>query len=126
MRSFLISLLIGTVLIAGSEIYFWRMAKVSEELASQNEAVVQCLEKGDTEQAGRELERLISMVNEKRGLLEAMGEHGSIDKIETYAAEAGQYADMGESADALAKCRSLDILITHMPKNYRLCWENIL
>ncbi len=126
MRSFLIALGIGVLLIAGSTFCLWRTTEVSEELAAQNQRAVSLLEGGCSAEAGEELESLVELVNERRGTLEAMGEHDSIDKIETYAAEAKQYAFMGQIADALAKCRSLDILIEHMPKNYQLRWENIL
>ena len=65
-------------------------------------------------------------VDEKKLSLAIIMDHTDLDKIEMGIAELKGYIEGEIKTDALAKCNSLDVMIRHMPKNYKLKIENVL
>lgn len=126
MKSFITSLIIAAVVIGSSLFYVHHISGISEEMIEENEKVIQSLETEDFDGALKGLNKLTERMDDKRTILAATGNHEELDKIEIYMLEARQYSEENCREDALARCRVLEMLFEHLPKNYRIRLENIL
>ncbi|MGN0148687.1 MAG: DUF4363 family protein [Clostridia bacterium] len=126
MRSVVISAVLAVVIIAGSLMYTNNLEKVSRELSYINEQVAECLERDDYTGAEAGVERLSAYLDRKRAMLDAIGNHEEMDKIEMNISELAEYTRGKQKADALSRNHVLDFLFEHLPLNYKLKFENIL
>lgn len=126
MKSVVISIVIAAIVVAGSLIYTSSLERVSSELMTINEEVSKYLEQEDYSGAESEIEHLKSYLNSRRAVLDAIGNHEEMDKIEMSLYELEEYAKGEKQTDALSKCHVLDFLFEHLPLNYKLKPENIL
>ena len=126
MRSFITALAIGAILVTGSILYNKSIEKISDELIRCNNNILQLVYVDNFADADELINILNNYIDEKRVLLDATGSHEEIDKIETCITELKEYNAHLCKADAIARIKTLDVLFTRMPKNYRLRPENIL
>lgn len=126
MKSFIVSLIIGALVIFGSIFYTDRIEMVSEKLVEDNAEIINCLKKEDFETAGKLTADMSDYVNKKKLSLAIIMDHSDLDKIEMGIAELEGYIEGEIKTDALAKCSMIDVMVRHMPKNYKLKLENIL
>lgn len=126
MKSFIISLAIAALIVAGSVAYGIHMQTVSEELISINDRLSQAVEEENYESASYMTEKIEDYLNSKRTLLAAIDNHEVLDKIEMNLEELSSFIEGAQKTDALSKCRVLGFLYEHLPKNYELKFENIL
>ncbi|MDD6484598.1 MAG: DUF4363 family protein [Clostridiales bacterium] len=126
MRSLIISLVLSAAIVWGSVIYTGRLERLSEEMLDINSRITECVERGDYGAAREEIYLLCAFMDKKRAAMEATGNHEELDEIEMNISELITYSEEESRADALAKCRVLDFLISHLPKNFKLKIENIL
>ena len=126
MKSFIISLIIAAIIVGGTVFFTHRIEETSEKLLKDNRKVISCLENDNYKTAHSVTQDMIEFVNEAKISLAIIMDHSDLDKIESGIAELESYIDSEIKADALAKCSVLDVLIRHMPKNYKLKIENIL
>lgn len=126
MKSVVISVIIAAIVVAGSLVYTRSLENVSEELMSINEQVSKYIENEDYLSAESEIAHLKAYLNSRRAVLDAIGNHEEMDKIEMNLYELEEYSNGEKKTDALSKCRVLDFLFEHLPLNYKLKPENIL
>ena len=126
MKSVVISVIIAAIVVAGSLVYTRSLEKVSSELMTMNEKVSKYLEQEDYSSAESEIEHLKSYLNSREAVLDAIGNHEEIDKIEMNLYELEEYTKGEKQTDALSRCHVLDFLFEHLPLNYKLKPENIL
>lgn len=126
MRSFITSLIIAALIISGTVFYTHRIEVVSEKLLKDNRTIISSLKEEDFETASALTSDMAEYVNDKKISLAIIMDHTDLDKIESGIAELEGYIDGRIKTDALAKCNTLDVMIRHMPKNYKLKIENIL
>ena len=126
MKSFIISLVIAAIMIAGSIVYGNHMTSMSEELVAANNRLTQALEDENYTSAKYTADKISDYLENKRALLAATDNHEVLDKIEIYLEELYSYIEGAHKADALSRCRVLGFLYEHLPKNYELKLENIL
>lgn len=126
MKSFIVSLIIGITVIAGTVFYTHRIEVVSEKLSKDNKKLIEVLNDEDFEKALELTNNMDDYVNEKKLSLAIIMDHTDLDKIEMGIAELKGYIEGEIKTDALAKCNSLDVMLRHMPKNYKLKIENVL
>ena len=126
MKSFITSLVIAAFIVAGSIAYGMHIDKVSSELVSINTRLTDAIEADDFDGAGKIVDEVKSYFGEKRVMLGATDNHEVLDKIEINIQELFSYVEGRQKADALSRCRVLGYLYEHLPKNYKLKFENIL
>ncbi len=126
MKSVIISIAIAALIVAGSLFYTKNLEKVSEELRGINDKVSECIEGGDYFGADAEIDRLTAYFNSRRAVLDMIGDHEEMDKIEMNLYELTEYSRGQKQTDALSRCHVLDFLFEHLPLNYKLKLENIL
>ena len=126
MKSFITSLVIAAFIVAGSIAYGMHIDNVSSELVSINERITEALEADDFDKAGEITGEVKSYFAQKRVMLGATDNHEVLDKIEINIQELVSYVEGRQKTDALSRCRVLGYLYEHLPKNYKLKFENIL
>ena len=126
MKSFIIAIIIATIMITGSITYTINIEKISDELSSHNERVIKLIEDENFDAAMEIAEFMDKYIDDKKIMLAATGDHEDIDKMEIYLSELTEYIKGNHKSDALAHAKALKTLFEHLPKNYRLKPENIL
>lgn len=126
MKSLIISLIIGALIVWGSVEYTSGLEKISGQLASDSREVRRLIESEQFGEALTGVDEIDFYLEQKRAVMDATGKHNEMDEIEMNLAELRVYTESGNKADALAKCDSLEFLFEHLPKNFKLRIENIL
>lgn len=126
MKGVWISLCIVVVMVVGSIVYTNHIDNVSYELGEMNDRIMEHLEDKDYDEAADEAQRLAEYLAEKRTVLDATGNHEELNKIEMNISEMLGYIDGEQRIDAISKCMVLDLMFSHLPRNYKLKMENIL
>ena len=126
MRGVIAAFIISAAIVGGSFIYTDKMNKISGELTEINNSVAEKINAEDYDAAMSDIERLRGAVDERRVFLTATGNHTRLDEVEKSVSELMSYAEDREKSDAYARCRSLGVLIENLPRDYRICLENIL
>lgn len=126
MRSFITAVILFAVLIGGGIFLVDYIEDISDELRQQNEYITQLIEDDDLEKAAEHIDKMREYMDKKRKIVSTTMDHGYADTIEIYICELEKYVDCKSKNDALARSRVLDMLFEHLPRNYRLKWENIL
>ena len=126
MKSLLVSLIIGALMVWGSAKYTVGLEKISGQLVSDSREVYRLLEENQYDEALLGLESIQFFLEQKRAIMEATGKHNEMDEIEMHLSELRVYTEAESKEDALAKCASVEFLFSHLPKNFKLRIENIL
>lgn len=126
MKSFITSLIIAIIIISSSFFFTKSIENTSEDLLADNREIIKLIKNDEYEKAYALTKDMQKFVNKKKTSLAVIMDHGDLDKIESGIAELESYIDNEIKPDALAKCNTLDVLIRHMPKNYKLKIENVL
>ena len=126
MKAFIVSIVIGVIIVAGSLLYTHHLETISEELIVINDAITVYIENGQYGEADEKIQDLSDYLEKKRQILATTGNHQELDTIQTNLAELKRFSNGKMQADALSKCQVLDFLFHHLPQDYRLRWENIL
>ena len=126
MKSFITSLVIAAFIIAGSIAYGMHIDKISSELLTINTRLTDEVEADDFAGARETADEVQEYFNKKRAMLGATDNHETLDKIEINLQELFSYVEGGQKTDALSRCRVLGYLYEHLPRNYKLRFENIL
>lgn len=126
MRSFFAAIQITAAIIAGSFIYTARMDRLSEEMLEKNKEIYSYVQGEDYENAALTIKGAREHLESHSVMLWATGDHSEIMQLEVNLGELFEYVKASERSDALAKCAEMEILLRHMPKNYKIRLENIL
>ncbi len=126
MKSFITSLVIAAFIIAGSIAYGAHIDNVSSELLDINARLTDAVEEDDFDAAMNSVNEARAYFDKKRAMLGATDNHETLDKIELNLQELLSYVEGRAKTDALSRCRVLGCLYEHLPKNYKLKFENIL
>lgn len=126
MRSFFAALTIICAIIAGSIFYSSRMDRLSGDMLEKNNLIYSLIENDDFSGAAPEINKTSEYLENHSVMLWAMGDHSEIVQLERSLGELREFVKNEEKSDALAKCADLEVLIMHMPSNYKLRLENIL
>ncbi|MCC8160366.1 MAG: DUF4363 family protein [Oscillospiraceae bacterium] len=126
MKGVIISICIAAVIVAGSIAYTSHIENVSDELGEISRQITERLESEDYVGAAEKAAQLDEYLSKERTVLAMTGNHEELDKIEMNISEMTEYIDGGQRTDALSRCKVLNFLFEHLPKNYEMRWENIL
>lgn len=126
MRSFVISMIILAMIVAGSVFSIKYIEKITDNMVAKNERITEALKNRDFHSASEFAQELDEYIKEKRVILSMVMDHNSLTTIEVYVGELEQYVKDEVRHDALAKSAVLDRLFKELPQNYKLEAENIL
>lgn len=126
MKSFIISVIIGIFVVLGSMYYTYSIEKVSKELIEDNKKLVLLLKEEDFKGASKLAGDMADYLDKEKIKLAIIMDHSELDKIEMGIAELEGYIEGEIKTDALAKCSMIDVMVRHMPKNYKVKLENVL
>lgn len=126
MKSLIISLSLAVVVVVFSIGYTFKIDAVANELRELNNEIAISLKNENYESALEKAEKLSGSIDEKKTLMEAIGNHEEIKSIEMNIAEMKEYIRGSARSDALSKCSLLDFLFCYLPESYHLKAENIL
>ena len=126
MRSFIISLVIAVLIVGGTVFSTYRIEVVSRKILDDNKKVVDAVNAEDYKKAKDLAQHMAEYVDDKKMSLSLIMDHGDLDKIEQGVAELQGYIEGEAKFDSIAKCKFLDVLIRHLPRNYKLKIENVL
>ncbi len=126
MRSFVISMIILAMIVAGSVFSIKYIEKITDNMVAKNERITEALKNRDFHSASEFAQELDEYIKEKRVILSMVMDHNNLTTIEVYVGELEQYVKDEVRHDALAKSAVLDRLFKELPKNYKLEAENIL
>ena len=126
MKSFIAAMLMGICLVFGCTIYMNEVEEVSDRLNMLNKEMIDFVKREDYENAKKTHKRVDKYLKDKTLMLAATGNHTELDQMQIYLSQVIEYIEAEQRGDALAFCKSLEIMFEHLPKNYRLRAENIL
>lgn len=126
MKSVIISLALAVVVLVISITYTKTIDNVSARMKEINTEIAIFLEKDEYNTAFEKTKELGGYIEEKRTLMEAIGNHEEIKAIEMGIVELREFIRSNDKVDALSKCAILDFLFGYLPESYHLKAENIL
>ena len=126
MKSFIISLAIAALLIAGGIFNIAHIEKISADLYGINAEIAEALRNEEYELAQSKIPELERTVTNYEPFCATLENHEEVDAIESNIAELKIYTESRHQSDALAKSNVLAFLFEHLPKNSRIKLENIL
>ena len=95
-------------------------------MSQKEEKITELIEKESFAGAEKEIRSLKKYIDDKMIVLASVVDHKNIDEIELCVAEIQGFAKEKAKTNALAKCKKLEHLISHLPINYSVTLQNIL
>lgn len=126
MRSLIITLIIGTVMIGGSILYTSHLSDCSEQLSDIAEKIEYQIKKDDFGSANKFIKKLNKEVDKFEKFFLATGDHLEMDNIKINISELKSFSEHKQKSDALSKVYVLQFLFEHLPHNNRIRIGNIL
>ncbi len=125
MKSFIFTIFLAILLVTGSILHMCRLKTSAEALIECNNTLITQLHKDDFKAAKNSIDELESRICDIEPFFASLGNHDEIDIIEQNIAELRSYTEGEQKYDAIAKAYVLLYQLEHLPKNLRLCFENI-
>ncbi|MBR5809085.1 MAG: DUF4363 family protein [Clostridia bacterium] len=126
MKSFWAAVVIAALLIGGGVLFNRHIDNVTEEMSQKEEKITALIEGESYDGAEKEIDSLKKYIDDKMIVLASVVDHKNIDEIELCVAEIEGYAQEKSKTEALARCKKLEHLISHLPINYSVTLQNIL
>lgn len=125
MKSFILTVLMSVILLAGGILHTNKMKNSAEELIGYNEILTNQLQNDDFDAALSSIAELQNKLEGLESFFSTLGNHDDLDIIEQNLAELQSLTEGKQKYDALAKAYVISHLCEHLPKNLRLKTENI-
>lgn len=126
MKSFVIALIIGFLLVLGSVFYMAELERQTENMAEINTKILQMISEDDYVLAMRCIKELSEEIENFEDFFLATGNHMEIDNIKSNIAELKAFAQCEIKSDSLAKANMLEFMILHLPESVRFRVGNVL
>lgn len=126
MKTFIISLVILALIIAGGVFYGKVLEGVKDEIVAQAEKVYDAIYQKDIERAYVETENLRQLWERKKRLLSAFVDHAHLDLVDTSMQELEQGLFCEEFADAALGSAKVKMQMEDIAQNERVKLANIL
>ncbi len=126
MKSVIITLIIGALMIGGSIFYTSHLKKESAKLVSITEDIKSSVINEDFKTAEAQISNLGHSVTRFEKFFLATGDHIEMDNIKINLSELKSFAEYEMKSDALSKVYVLEFLFEHLPHNSQLRIGNIL
>lgn len=125
MKSFILTIFLGILLVAGSTLHMYNLKSSASELIEHNEMLTEKLHNNDFKGALASIDELHEKVCDIEPFFAALGNHDEMNIIEQNLAELKSFTEGGQKYDAISKAYVLSFLFEHLPKNLQLRLENI-
>lgn len=126
MKSVIITLVIGALMVGGSLLYTSHLKKESQELVKITEDIKESVRTENFDTAQEQIKNLNKHVSRFEKFFLATGDHLEMDNIKTNLCELKSYLQYQMKSDALSKIYVLEFLFEHLPHNSQLRIGNIL
>lgn len=126
MRSTICAVIILVFIVAGGILSTKALENFSSELYTLTNNVYTFSLMGDYEEAEKNLDKVDSLIEEKKVLIGSMIDHVEFEKIELNFQKLRVYVKERIPMQIKTYCRILDYQIELLPKDYKLKAENIL
>lgn len=126
MKSFIITILIGAVMVTGSILYARHLEKEADSLLGITKEIKSAINNDDYENAEKHIDKLNKRVNKFEKFFLATGDHIEIDNIKIHLSELKSFNGHNMKSDALSKVYVLEFLFSHLPHNSQVRMGNIL
>lgn len=126
MKSFIVTLIIGAVLVTGSVFYSHHLANEAHNLSEITDSIKKSVKAEDYELARKQTEKLNKRVSDFEKFFLATGDHIEIDNIKINLAELKSFVIHEMQSDAMSKIYVLEFLFDHLPHNSKVRIGNIL
>ncbi len=126
MKSFIVTLIIGAVLVTGSVFYSQHLASEAHKLSEITDSLKESVKSEDYKTAAKQTEKLNKRVSDFEKFFLATGDHIEIDNIKINLAELKSFVKHEMQSDALSKIYVLEFLFDHLPHNTKVRIGNIL
>jgi 5'-deoxynucleotidase YfbR-like HD superfamily hydrolase len=126
MKSFIVTLIIGAVLVTGSVLYSHRLETEADKLSEITDSLKESVKSEDYKTATKHAEKLNKCLSDFEKFFLATGDHLEIDNIKINLAELKSFIKYEMQSDAMSKIYVLDFLFNHLPHNTKVRIGNIL
>ena len=126
MRSFITAAILTIILIYSGIVFTQKIENIADDLSKKTQDIYLCLEKKDYEQAIKNHEETTNLFNKHKVVLEATSDHEELLRIELAYAQIQEFIKKDQIGDALACLSEIELLLDHLPGNFKLKPENIL
>lgn len=126
MKSFIVTLIIGAVLVTGSVLYSHRLETEADKLSEITDSLKESVKSEDYKTATKQAEKLNKCLSDFEKFFLATGDHLEIDNIKINLAELKSFIKYEMQSDAMSKIYVLDFLFNHLPHNAKVRIGNIL
>ncbi len=126
MRSVIITLIIGVLMVGGSVFYTSHLTKQSNNLLEITKDIKSAVKNEDYSAAKSGIKKLDKTVTEFEKFFLATGDHIEMDNIKINISELKSFAEHEMQSDAMGKLYVLEFLFEHLPHNSRVRIGNIL
>lgn len=126
MKSFIVTIIIGAVMITGSIFYARHLKTEADTLSDITKEIKTAINEDDYKSAAKEIEKLNKRVNKFEKFFLATGDHLEIDNIKIHLSELKSFNKHEMKSDALSKIYVLEFLFSHLPHSSQLRIGNIL
>ena len=126
MKSFIVTLIIGAVLVTGSVLYSHHLKTEADKLSEITDNIKESVKAEDYKSAENQTEKLNTCVSEYEKFFLATGDHLEIDNIKINLAELKSFIKHEMQSDAMSKIYVLEFLFEHLPHNTKVRIGNIL
>lgn len=125
MKSFILTTVLGIILVIGGAFHMHRMRNSTAELIEYNDILTERLRSNDFDGALQSIDELHEKICEIEPFFATLGNHDEINVIEQNIAELKCFTEGKQKYDALSKAYVISFLCEHIPKNLQLSIENI-
>lgn len=125
MKSFMLTIVLGILLISGSLLHMQKLQTSAEELINHNQTLTEQLRNDDFSGALKSVDTLHVKICEIEPFFATLGNHDEMNIIEQNLAELQSYIEGGQKYDAISKAYVISFLFEHLPKNLHIKLENI-
>lgn len=126
MKSFVVTLIIGAVIVSGSIFYSQHLSSEAKKLSDMTTEIKVSVNNENYDAAKKQIDKLCKSLSEFEKFFLATGDHIEIDNIRINLAELKSFARHEMKSDALSKIYVLEFLFRHLPHSTEVHIGNIL
>ncbi len=126
MKSFIFAAVLSLIIIASGTVLSQKIESATATVSQGNQNLHNSLENKDIEKSINALNSAEKEFKNHKVLFEATSDHEELLRIELHYAAIRDFIYEEQFGDALASCSEIDLLLSHLPENFKVRGENIL
>ena len=125
MKSLLCALILAFIVIFGGLYTSKKIDTLTENLLNKNANIITLINQNDFKSAKEQLKKIHNEIEDSSLVLASCLDHNEIDKIDINIANLKTYIEEENKIMALSCTSTLELLFSHLPKDYHVKLENI-